>query len=79
MLSDFVIDETVKPTDDSPKNKPDIPAMLKLKATDKTVFSITSSLPSWKSRLSRQYPGKNATNVNPKNTVTPQSKDPLGM
>jgi hypothetical protein len=54
MVSDFVIDETVNPTEDSPKNKPEIPAMLKLKATDKTVFSIMSSLPSWKSKLSRQ-------------------------
>jgi len=54
MVSDFVMDETVKPAEDSPKNKPEIPAMLKLKATDKTVFSIMSSLPSWKSKLSRQ-------------------------
>jgi hypothetical protein len=54
MLSDLVMDETVKPVEDSPKYKPEIPDMLKLKATDKTVFSIISSLPSLKSKLSRQ-------------------------
>ena len=53
-VSVFVTEEIVMPTEDKPKYKPEIPAMLKLKATDKTVFSIMSSLPSLKSRLTKQ-------------------------
>ena len=51
------------PTEDKPRKRPEIPAMLKLNATDKTAFSIRSSLPSEKRKLTRQYPGTNATNV----------------
>jgi len=46
MLSEIVIERTVIPIGDNPRNKPDTPAMLKLKATDKTVFSTRSSFPS---------------------------------
>jgi len=77
--SDSVIDFTVKPVEDNPKNKPEIPAMLKLKATDKTAFSIRSSLPSLKRKLTRQYPGTKATNVNPKKNVSPDRVEPAGI
>ena len=45
-LSETVIERTVIPIGDKPKNKPDMPAMLKLKATDNTTFSTRSSFSS---------------------------------
>jgi len=78
-VSDSMMDEDNKPAEDNPRNKPEIPDMLKLRATDKTAFSIMSSLPSLKSKLIRQYPGKTATNVNPKKTVNHDNNEPLGI
>jgi hypothetical protein len=45
-LSEIVIDLTFIPMGDNPMNSPEIPAMLKLKATDNTAFSARSSFPS---------------------------------
>ena len=54
LLSEIVIEAVVIPIGDNPKNSPVIPTMLKLKATDKTVFSTKSSFPSRNKRLVRQ-------------------------
>jgi len=53
-LSETVIELTVMPIGDKPRNSPEIPAMLKLSATDSTAVSARSSFPSWKSRLIKQ-------------------------
>ncbi len=45
-LSDSVMDSTVMPMDDKPMNRPEIPAKLKLNATDNTSSSTMSNLPS---------------------------------
>jgi hypothetical protein len=46
MLSEFMIDATFIPIGDKPRNSPETPARLKLKATDSTNCSTRSSLPS---------------------------------
>lgn len=78
-LSDSVIEVNVKPTEDNPRNSPEIPATLKLSATDKTAFSMKSNFPSGNRKLTRQYPGTKATNVNPKKKVNPDQKELLGI
>jgi len=44
VLRDIVIDEKVRPIGDNPKNKPTRPSRPKVKATDRTNCSTTSSL-----------------------------------
>lgn len=44
VLSEIISDEKVIPIGDNPRNKPTNPAKPKLRATDSTSFSITSSL-----------------------------------
>jgi len=44
MLTETLIEVKFIPIGDNPKNKPDIPTMLKLNATDNTAFSTESSL-----------------------------------
>jgi hypothetical protein len=63
---------------DNPKKSPDNPAILKLNATDNTDFSIKSSFPSWKMRLTRQYPGTTATKMNPNTYLKTENGEPLG-
>ena len=65
----YVIEFRLIPIGDSPRNSPDIPAMLKLNATERTDCSTMSSFPFWKIKLTRQYPGTKATKVNPKNAL----------
>lgn len=49
-----VIEVTVMPMGDRPRNRPVMPAMLKLNATERTAASTISSLPSGNIRLIRQ-------------------------
>ncbi len=79
LLSACVIDETLMPIGDNPRNNPEIPAIAKLSATERTRVSGKSNLPSGKRKLARQYPGMNATNVNPKNTLATEAADSLGI
>ena len=79
MLSEMVNEAVVMCIGDSPRKSPAIPAMLKLRATDKTAFSITSSFPSLKRRFTRQYPGMTATNTNPNMFVKMENGESLGM
>jgi hypothetical protein len=64
---------------DNPRKSPDIPAMLKLSATDKTAFSIISSFPSLNKRFTRQYPGTIATKTKPNTFVKKENGESLGM
>ena len=61
-----MIESTAKPIGDNPKNNPDTPTKLKLRATDKTADSINSNFPSSNKTLMRQYPGIIVTKVNPR-------------
>ncbi len=79
MLSEIVSEAVVMPIGDNPKKSPDIPAILKLSATDKTVFSIMSSLPSLNKRLTRQYPGITATKTKPNRLVKTENTESLGI
>lgn len=54
LLSVEVIEDTVKPKEEIPRNKPEMPATLKLNATESTRASAKSSLPSAKSKLIKQ-------------------------
>jgi len=54
LLSVYVIELVLIPIGDSPRNNPEMPAMLKLNAIESTAISTMSSLPSGKIRLSRQ-------------------------
>ncbi len=75
----MVSETVVIPIGDNPKNSPDIPAMAKLSATDKTAFSTKSSFPSLNKRFTRQYPGKTATKTNPKRLVKTENGESLGI
>jgi len=53
-ISESVIEAKVNPIGDIPKNKPEIPAKLKLNATDRTIISAKSNLPSSNRKFMRQ-------------------------
>lgn len=79
VLSETPIDVKLMPTGESPKNNPINPAKPKLKATDSTSISITSSLFLPKNnRLTRQYPGRKAMNMKLTTYRTPTSNESLG-
>jgi len=78
-LSEMVSEAVVMPIGDNPRNSPDIPAMLKLSATEKTAFSTMSSFPSLNKRFTRQYPGTTATKTNPNRLVKTENGESLGM
>ncbi len=66
-LNEIVMDVKLIPIGDRPKNKPVSPAKPKLKATDNVNSSTKSSLFLLINKiLTKQYPGKNATNTKPK-------------
>jgi hypothetical protein len=79
MLSEIVSEAVVMPMGDNPRKSPDIPAILKLSATDKTAFSIKSSFPSLNKRFTRQYPGRTETKMNPKKLVKTENSESLGI
>ncbi|MEM2108270.1 MAG: hypothetical protein QXL10_03180 [Candidatus Bathyarchaeia archaeon] len=54
LVSETIIEGTVIPIGDRPRNSPEMPTMLKLSATDNTAFSTKSNLPSWNMTLTRQ-------------------------
>ena len=61
-LIEAVMDSNVMPIGDNPKNKPTSPAKPKLKATDNTSSSMTSTLFLPKNKtFTKQYPGKKET------------------
>ncbi len=78
-LSEIVNEAVVMPMGDNPRKRPDIPAMLKLSATDKTAFSIMSSFPSSNKRFTRQYPGTTATKTKPNMPVKTEKGESLGI
>jgi len=79
LLSETIIEGVVIPMGDSPKSRPDTPAMLKLSATDNTAFSTKSSFPSWNKRLTRQYPGTTATKISPNTLVKTENGESIGI
>ena len=78
-LSEIVSEAVVMPMGDNPRKSPDIPAMLKLSATDKTAFSTMSSFPSLNTKFTRTYPGVIATKINPNRIVNTENGESLGM
>ena len=74
-----VIEEVVNPIGDTPKNKPDTPAILKLNVTDKSDFSMNSNFPSLNKTFTRQYPGITETKINPKKYVKPEKNEFEGI
>ena len=79
LLSEIVSEGVVMCMGDNPRNSPAMPAMLKLRATDKTAFSIMSSFPSLNKRFTRQYPGTTATKINPNTFVKMENGESSGV